>query len=263
MNLKKTNHTTDNFSNFRERQERQWGLKSFNGSVFNNNRLARVSSKISSDGEIEIFQGVTTVFPIIYTNASTPLASLSDEIYEAINNSGLSNLVYQLPALTHHMTVADIAPNDNFNAEKKPDIPIPELLVQEYKEKVKIAFDQIASERITEITGQITGIGASVTIAFRIDFQPEEFLKISKIEKIIKSTIGIDIRAFPGIISAFLMKPSSELNEKSEELIKALEPFSNLRDQRIMITFTHLYYALFRSMVDYEWLNKVKLLDNN
>ena len=132
-----------------------------------------------------------------------------------------------------------------------------------YQEKVTIAFDQIMKEKIAEISGQITGIGASVTIAFRVDFQPKEYYKINKIEKIIKSNTGVDIRTFPGIISAFLMKPNSDLSEKSEELINSLMPFKNLKNRKMIITFSYLYYTFFRSMVDYKWLNKVRLLSNN
>ena len=132
-----------------------------------------------------------------------------------------------------------------------------------YQEKVTIAFYQIMKEKIAEISGQITGIGASVTIAFRVDFQPKEYYKINKIEKIIKSNTGVDIRTFPGIISAFLMKPNSDLSEKSEELINSLMPFKNLKNRKMIITFSDLYYTFFRSMVDYKWLNKVRLLSNN
>jgi len=132
-----------------------------------------------------------------------------------------------------------------------------------YQEKVTIAFDQIMKEKIAEISGQITGIGASVTIAFSVDFQPKEYYKINKIEKIIKSNTGVDIRTFPGIISAFLMKPNSDLSEKSEELINSLMPFKNLKNRKMIITFSDLYYTFFRSMVDYKWLNKVRLLSNN
>lgn len=260
MDLKKTSQITDDLLIFQERQEKGWGLKSFDSSICDNNRLARVSSKINSEGTIQNFQGVTTVFPIVYTNTSAQLASLSYEIYSAISNARLSDLVYQLPPLTHHMTIADIAPNENFNSEKKVGVPIPESLVQDFKDKTIRAFNQIANEKITEITGQIIGIGASVTIAFRVDFQPEEYLKIHKIEKIIKDNTGIDVRDFPGIISAFLMKPSSDLSEKSEELINSLAPFNDLKKRNIIINFSELYYSLFKSMVDYVWLKKVRLL---
>lgn len=253
----------DEYSAFSERQEREWALGFFNDSIFDNNKLARVASKISPSGIIQSYQGVTSVFPVIYTNLSAQLASLSDEIYESINRAKLFDLVYQLPHLTHHMTVADIAPNSDFNPEESPGVRIPEILVNDFREKITCAFDQIRKENITEITGQISGIGANVTIAFRVDFQPEEFSKIYKIEKIIKYNTGINIRPFPGIISAFLMKPNTMLTEYSQELINSLIPFENLLDRNLIITFSDLYYTLFRSMIDYKWLNSMKLLKHH
>lgn len=154
--------------------------------------------KVQGGGDWLPFYGLTCIAWVDPTSKLfRELCRVQTALKTQLEAAGLDDLYVFLEPESFHMTICDlVAGND----------PVPETVKTELIEQVYGAFERIGRPGL--IRCQPTGLGLKRTITAMVHFSdPAELKTVLDMERTIKATTGVNMRAFTGHISLAYLIP--------------------------------------------------------